>query len=99
LLSAKILFSSETGFAHCLGIFLMLTFGWPHYLIVGGGGPQKYKGKNVNHFSPTAVFFDDKDYWLIVQSDIGFFMALALVIYCGYTFGKKSSFSGSSYCF
>jgi len=78
----------ETPIAQFWGIFVMLSVGWmPGYLIFGATGPKKYAGKNVNHFSPTAAFFEEKDYPLIVQTDIAFFTALTLLGFCIYTFG------------
>lgn len=66
----------------------MLTVGWmPGYLVFNAAGPAKYRGKNANHFSPTAVFFKPEEYWLIVQTDIAFFVCLGLLFYCIYTFG------------
>ena len=68
---------------------LCIIKGWmPGYLIMNMTGPSKYKGKNVNHFSPTATFFKPEEYWLIVQSNIAFAMALGLLSFCIYTFGK-----------
>jgi omega-6 fatty acid desaturase (delta-12 desaturase) len=49
--------------------------------------PRKYKGKNNSHFSPTSALFDESDYWLIVQTDIAFFMAVGLLVYCISIFG------------
>ena len=78
----------ETPFAQCFGIFLMLTVGWmPGYLVFGITGPSKYKGENVNHFSPSAVFFTKEERMLIVQTDIAFFSVVAAVIYASYTYG------------
>lgn len=78
----------ETPFSQAWGIFLMLTVGWmPGYLVFNATGPAKYRGKNANHFSPTAVFFEEKDYWLIVQSDIAFFTACGALAYAIYEFG------------
>lgn len=66
----------------------MLTVGWlPGYLVFNATGPSKYRGQNANHFSPTAVFFKENEYWLIVQTDIAFFMAVALLVYCIFVFG------------
>ena len=66
----------------------MLTVGWmPGYLVFNATGPSKYRGKNANHFSPTAAFFEPKDYWLIVQTDIAFFVCLALAGYAIFTYG------------
>jgi omega-6 fatty acid desaturase (delta-12 desaturase) len=81
----------ETPLAQCIGILLMLTVGWmPGYLVFGITGPAKYRGKNVNHFSPTAAFFKPEEYWLIVQSDACFFSMLAVVGYAIKTFGWGS---------
>jgi omega-6 fatty acid desaturase / acyl-lipid omega-6 desaturase (Delta-12 desaturase) len=60
----------------------------PGYLLFNATGPAKYRGKNANHFSPTAVFFKPEEYWLIVQTDIAFFSAVALIAYGIYAFGK-----------
>lgn len=63
--------------------------GWmPGYLIMNMTGPKKYRGKNANHFSPTAAFFKPEEYWLIVQTNVAFFMAASLISFCIYTFGK-----------
>lgn len=78
----------ETPIAQLWGIFVMLSVGWmPGYLVYNATGPAKYRGKDANHFSPNAAFFKKEDYWLIVQTDIAFFIALAGVIYAIYTFG------------
>jgi omega-6 fatty acid desaturase / acyl-lipid omega-6 desaturase (Delta-12 desaturase) len=82
----------ETPLAQIWGIVVMLTIGWmPGYLFLNVTGPSKYRGKNANHFSPSAVFFTDAEYWLIVQSDICFFAAVALLGYSIFTFGKSWS--------
>ena len=78
----------ETPFAQAWGIFIMLTVGWmPGYLVFNATGPKKYRGKNANHFSPSAAFFKDDERALIVQTDIAFFMAVALLGYCISVFG------------
>ena len=78
----------ETPIAQLWGIFLMLTVGWmPGYLVWNFSGPSKYRGKNANHFSPSATFFTAEQYNLIVQSDIAFFMAVGLLGYCIHVFG------------
>ena len=79
----------ESPIASAWGLFVMLTVGWmPGYLVFNATGPKKYRGKNANHFSPSAAFFDPKDYWLIVQSDIGFFVAVGLLAFAIHTFGS-----------
>lgn len=81
----------ETPIAHVWGIVIMLTVGWmPGYLVFNATGPKKYRGKNANHFSPTAAFFEEKDYALIVQSDIAFFICVGLLAWCCYTYGFQA---------
>ena len=78
----------ETPLAQVIGIFLMLTVGWmPGYLVFGFTGPKKYRGQNVNHFSPTAAFFKPEEYPLIVQTDVAYFSVVGLLAYCVYSFG------------
>ena len=82
----------ETPIANLFGIVVMLTVGWiPGYLVFNATGPAKYRGKNANHFSPTAVFFQKDEYWLVIQSNVAFFAALALVAFACYTFGEQCS--------
>lgn len=50
-------------------------------------GPKKYRGQNVNHFSPTAVFFKPEEYFLIVQTNLALVVVLAAIAYCSATFG------------
>jgi hypothetical protein len=84
----------ETSFAQAFGIVVMLVVGWmPGYLIFNFTGPAKYRGKDANHFSPWAVFFKDEEFALIVQTDIAYSSAVALMFYCIYTFGELSSAS------
>jgi len=83
----------ETPLANLWGIVLMLTVGWlPGYLVFNATGPAKYRGKNANHFSPTAVFFKPDEYWLVVQSNLAFFAAVALLGYAIATFGFGTVF-------
>ena len=65
--------------------------GWmPGYLVMNMTGPKKYRGKNANHFSPSAVFFKPEEYWLIVQTNVAFTLAVALFAFCIYTYGTNS---------
>jgi omega-6 fatty acid desaturase (delta-12 desaturase) len=78
----------ETPFAQGWGLFIMLTVGWiPGYLVLNMTGPKKYRGQNVNHFSPTAVFFKPEEYFLIVQTNLALVVVLAAMAYCTATFG------------
>jgi omega-6 fatty acid desaturase (delta-12 desaturase) len=79
----------ESPIAQAWGIIIMLTVGWmPGYLVFNFTGPEKYRGKNANHFSPTAAFFKKEDYWLIVQTDIAFFAAVGLLAAAIYNLGE-----------
>lgn len=72
-------------------IFLMLTFGWmPGYLFMNATGPHKYEGKTRDHFNPKSALFAKEDYFDIVSSDCGFLLALAGLVYAGYTFGPMA---------
>ena len=78
----------ESPLSQWWGIMLMLTVGWwPGYLIFNATGPKKYRGKNASHLSPTAVMFDAKDYWLVIQSDIALITCFAILGACMYQFG------------
>lgn len=84
----------ETPLANFWGIFVMFTVGWiPGYLVMNITGPRKYRGKNANHFSPTAVFFTKEEYWLVVQSVSMVYVALACLGYAIFAFGKTCFYS------
>ncbi|GEQ66670.1 hypothetical protein JCM33374_g333 [Metschnikowia sp. JCM 33374] len=59
-------------------------FGWPAYLFVNVTG-QKYEkgGWAVSHFNPSALFFENNQYWYIILSDIGLLIQ-GLVLYTWY---------------
>lgn len=81
----------ETPLAQAMGIFAMLTIGWiPGYLVLGITGPKKYKGKNVNHFSPDAAFFDAKDRDLVVNSINVWMAAFSILCYAIYAQGFRN---------
>ena len=81
----------ETPLAQAAGIFLMLTVGWiPGYLVFGLTGPQKYKGKNVNHFSADAAFFDAKDRDLVLNSVNVWMVAFSILCYAIYELGFRN---------
>jgi len=81
----------ETPLANVWGIIVMLTVGWmPGYLVFNATGPAKYRGKNANHFSPSAEFFENKERHLIVQTDIAFFSVVALLAHCIYTYSFQT---------
>ena len=81
----------ETPLANVWGIIVMLTVGWmPGYLVFNATGPAKYRGKNANHFSPSAEFFENKERHLIVQTDIAFLSVVALLAHCIYTYSFQT---------
>lgn len=83
----------DTPLAHLFGIVMMLTVGWmPGYLVMNATGPAKYRGKNANHFSPSAVMFKPDEYWLIVQTDIAWVLAVGLLVKAIMTYGFASVF-------
>merc|ERR1711871_339602 len=70
----------ETPLAQAIGIIIMLTVGWlPGYLVWNFTGPEKYRGKNANHFSPDAVLFSEADRPL-VRCSIAWWMAAFAVL-------------------
>lgn len=76
-----------TFFSHITGICIMFTVGWmPGYLVLNATGPSKYYGKDANHFSPSAVFFNEDEKKLVIQSDIAFAICLGSLFYAIYTF-------------
>jgi omega-6 fatty acid desaturase (delta-12 desaturase) len=78
----------ETPISQAIGIIIMLTVGWPGYLLFNVTGPVKYREKSHSHFNPWAVFFREEDFFLIIQSDIAFFTVLGGLIYSFYTYGN-----------
>jgi omega-6 fatty acid desaturase / acyl-lipid omega-6 desaturase (Delta-12 desaturase) len=78
----------ESPLVQAFFIMVMLTVGWmPGYLVFNMTGPKKYSGEPVSHFNPWAKFFDPRDRLNIVLSDLGFFTALAGIVYAAYTLG------------
>lgn len=63
----------------------MLIFGWPAYLVLNVAS-QKYE-EWTSHFKPSSPIFDKKQWWLIVQSDLGILTTLSLLCYCCYEHG------------
>ncbi|KAI9144489.1 delta-12 desaturase [Paraphysoderma sedebokerense] len=66
-------------------IIVMLTAGWPAYILMNVSG-QQYS-KLYNHFTPSSPFFDERDYWDIVFSDIGIFGMLGALGYACQQYG------------
>lgn len=75
----------ESPLGDLFGIFRMFTIGWWAYLLWNISG-QQY-GKGANHYNPKAPMFSRREYWDIVVSDIGIFVAFGVLITCAYKFG------------
>ena len=64
-----------------------LLLGWMVYLVFNPLAPEKYRGKNVNHFSPSAEMFSKRQYNLVVISNVGFFAAVAGLAWFSHMYG------------
>jgi omega-6 fatty acid desaturase (delta-12 desaturase) len=69
----------ETPLSQGFGIVKMLLVGWPAYLLLNVTGPAKYRGKNASHFSPAAVFFEEKDRPLVRQTVAAWVACIAVL--------------------
>ncbi|ORZ40233.1 delta-12 fatty acid desaturase, partial [Catenaria anguillulae PL171] len=65
----------------------MLLFGWPAYIISNVSGQTYPEYGWASHFFPTAPFFERRDYWDIVSSDIGVLAVLGGLGYASSVFG------------
>lgn len=72
------------------GILLMLTIGWPAYLISNIAG-QDY-GRRTTHFEPSSPLFRPADASDVVVSDIGVGFTLVAVFASIYTYGFSNVF-------
>jgi omega-6 fatty acid desaturase (delta-12 desaturase) len=82
----------DSTLVNALQIIVMVTVGWPGYIIANFSGPAKYQDKPNSHFNPKAALFSAKQYLDIVVSDIGFFLAVAAILYSCYVFGAATVF-------
>lgn len=86
----------ETPLGGLWGIFVMLVFGWPAYLIANVAGPAKYAGKANSHFTPGSELFQDD--WVlpakrraeILTSDWGLLLALGGLGYAARVWGVQA---------
>ncbi|KAI9222097.1 fatty acid desaturase-domain-containing protein [Blastocladiella britannica] len=77
----------ESPLMSLVGVIVMLTFGWPAYIIKNVSG-QEYPAYGwASHFFPTSPFFEKRDYADIVLSDIGVFATLGALGYASSVFG------------
>lgn len=84
---------NDSPLANAWGIFVMLTFGWPFYLISNASGPAKHRDQAHNsHFHPESSLFRDRERLWVAMSDVGFFAAIATIAYCCTVFGVSNVF-------
>ncbi|KAI8896377.1 fatty acid desaturase-domain-containing protein [Globomyces pollinis-pini] len=67
----------------------VLLFGWPLYLLTNISS-QKRKDQWVSHFFPNAPIFDKREYFGVVYSNVGIFIALAAMASSITQFGLQS---------
>jgi len=70
-----------------VNITVMLTLGWPLYLLMNVTGHKYPVGTKPNHFMPSSPIFADKERHLIVISDIGLVLTLLVLSYVWYLHG------------
>jgi omega-6 fatty acid desaturase / acyl-lipid omega-6 desaturase (Delta-12 desaturase) len=79
---------SDTPLANALGVFSILFFGWPFYLLFNSTGPAKYEDKpHRSHFNPISALFTDSQRFWVAVSDVGFFAMVIVVLYWIQNFG------------
>ncbi|KAF8601404.1 fatty acid desaturase [Ceratobasidium sp. AG-I] len=61
------------------GVFALLVFGWPLYLLMNVSGQRSYP-RWTNHFMPKGPIFAPHQYNQILLSDFGIFIWLATLI-------------------
>lgn len=69
---------------------LMLTFGWPLYLIKNATGHAS--DETMSHFLPSSPIFKPKDYYKVVFSTASLFMWTAVLVYLGTFVGHLQLF-------
>jgi omega-6 fatty acid desaturase (delta-12 desaturase) len=79
---------SESPIASVGWIVVMLTLGWPGYLLANMAG-QKYE-KRANHFEPTSPLFRIGERPDVVKSDIGLIVMLAALGFAVAEFGAAN---------
>lgn len=76
---------SESPLASVYGIIMMLTVGWPGYLLFNVTG-QKYE-RRANHFEPHSPLFRVTERPDIVISDLFIAIVLGAIVYASTVFG------------
>jgi len=72
-----------------VGIFAMLTLGWPLYLFFNCTGHPSYpKGLWVNHFLPSSpIFTTEKERIQVILSDFGLLLFISIFSYLSFEYG------------
>jgi len=79
---------TESPIVSTFWIVIMLTFGWPGYLLFNMTG-QKYE-RRANHFEPSSPLFRVTDRPDIVASDLVLAAVIGVLVYAASTFGAAN---------
>jgi len=79
---------SDSPLVNLLQIVILLTVGWPFYLITNAWG-QNY-GRRTNHFEPSAPMFKPNQKFEVMLSDAGLLVALAALTWCAMNYSVVS---------
>jgi len=72
---------------HLIGIFNMLLFGWPLYLVLNIAGPAKHANQPNSHFNPHSVLFKATQVKDVIVSDAGLLVVVGALAAAGVHFG------------
>jgi omega-6 fatty acid desaturase / acyl-lipid omega-6 desaturase (Delta-12 desaturase) len=75
----------DSPIASVVKIIVMVTLGWPAYLLANLAG-QKYD-RRANHFEPSSPLFKPTDKKDVIESDIGILVAVTSLAAFAYTYG------------
>jgi omega-6 fatty acid desaturase / acyl-lipid omega-6 desaturase (Delta-12 desaturase) len=84
------LYEAESPIANFFLIFVILTLGWPLYLLTDAGSNKTFQHLRVNHFEPSSPLFKPRHRWMIIASNAGVLATLLLLIAFTYSFGFTS---------
>eukprot|EP00759_Apiculatamorpha_spiralis_P008917 PhF_6_TR1580/c0_g1_i1/m.2872/K10256/FAD2; omega-6 fatty acid desaturase / acyl-lipid omega-6 desaturase (Delta-12 desaturase) len=68
-----------------ISIVVMLTLGWPGYLLFNLSG-QNYK-RRTNHFEPSSPIFQPADKYYVIESNIALVAVLGCIMSAVYSYG------------
>lgn len=78
-------FITETWMGRVAGIVIMLTLGWPAYLVANIAG-RPYP-RWANHFLPSSPVFSKNQKWDVIVSDLALVITVAALGYLGSQYG------------